>query len=136
MHRVQALHARDQAQQDRVADRSPAALGERGGEDHPEVVGHRPPGLPSALGGTPRVVGAHRAVPAVSDEKQRPTALRRLPRIPGDWFFALFWLGALPLLGSIRSYGALYLGLDADEGLAQDIDNYTPLLGLQAGYRF
>lgn len=32
--------------------------------------------------------------------------------------------------------GALYMGLDKDEGIVQDIDNFSTMIGMQAGYRF
>jgi len=34
------------------------------------------------------------------------------------------------------SLGALYLGLDAEDALVEDIDNFTTLLGVEAGVRF
>lgn len=68
-------------------------------------------------------------------------AFRRLPLVPGDWLFALFWLGALPLLGSVRTYGILYLGLLIPllPGLATGLDaqvqaTATPFLAAFAAY--
>lgn len=45
-----------------------------------------------------------------------------------------FGVGARTRLG--LSLGALYLGLDAGDGLIKDIDNFTTLAGIETGYRF
>jgi hypothetical protein len=45
-------------------------------------------------------------------------------------------LGFSPHLRFGFSLGALYMGLEADDGLIQDIDNFSTMTGVQIGYRF